>query len=367
MAPRHRFEFLPITSGEPHSSGIFDHWEYEVTLLTSEWEPEQRAALGDQRLTTRHRFKDFEALRKLLHHETPGLILPPLPGLEWVGMLAKVMTNVKPDPVVVAWRMRGLSLFLDHLSGWPAAGRSDVLRHFVLDDPAAWQAFVAQRRLTAKASSPPPAFRFRRGLRARPQLFSPALLDAEAWAKQMEPEIETLKDRLEKLQHACLARRQAKPPAPAAPAGAAAGKGQDDALEALEGMAALVQRAEQSTVPQLEAWLVLLMADVAFFGGLARAAQEACTALFRLETLRLQSLESKKGTEEDGDDFQNRLDRGLELFAAEYQRLKRWKRVLCTRICHTFAKLTLHLMSTDVDWRPGGDADPWLMRLPDWP
>eukprot|EP00668_Euglena_longa_P041758 GGOE01055003.1.p1 GENE.GGOE01055003.1~~GGOE01055003.1.p1 ORF type:complete len:360 (-),score=56.60 GGOE01055003.1:174-1253(-) len=359
MTRRHQFEFLPITSGEPHSSGIFDHWEYEVILVTSEWVTSQPPSI--ERLSTSHRFKDFEALRHLLSYENPGLIVPPLPGLEWVGVVTKVMSNLKPDPIVVSWRMKGLSMFLEHLAGWSAASRSEALRHFVLDDPLAWQAFVTQMKEAAKSTSMSSAFRLGREPSARRQLFSPALVDAESWVKRMEPEIETLKDRLNKLQQMCLSRLRRETQIAT---GAEASSYQDDVLGILEGIAGLVLRAEQTVVPQLEQWLVLLMADVSFFGGLANSVRDACSALFRLEGLRVQRLEAKKEVD-DSDLIQDRLDRGLELFAVEYLRLKRWKRLLCTRICHIFGKLSLHLMSAEVDWRSGGEPDQWLKRLPE--
>jgi hypothetical protein len=354
--PRDGFVFLPITSGSPESDGLLDRWLYDITLLTDRWTDTVSP------IEARRGFRDFEVLRRRLGEENPGAILPPLPALDWVGLPTKVLTNVRPDPVVVMWRMRGLSMFLEHLADCAPLRDSPALRHFMCDDAGDWFALFTELKKTQRDPSRiSKLFRSPRVLRRTATPSScPTMRQAEEWATGAAPALAALRDRLGKLREACLGAPE-DTEATVRPT-----SHEDPALAAIEGISDLIRLAESTRRPQVDQWLVLLMADVSFYGGLTRSVLDACQSLRNHEREIGQRMAAKDFDGAEADLLCHGLERAQECFTTDFRRWRTHKRPLVTRMCHTFAKLAAHLLDSPVDWRPTGHADPWLSLLPDF-
>lgn len=112
------------------------YWVYHV---------ETRTSLGwkSRALRVRHRFSDFEFLRRQLLLEHPGAIVPPLPEYGIQGHIEKVVLRSADR---LSYRQRALTRFLSAVGAHPRLRHSPALRAFCEADGAEWEAFRAQRR-----------------------------------------------------------------------------------------------------------------------------------------------------------------------------------------------------------------------------
>ncbi|TPX37299.1 hypothetical protein SeLEV6574_g07933 [Synchytrium endobioticum] len=82
-------------------------------------------------LESRHRYSDFEGLRKLLQKVHPTIVVPPIPEKHSVAAYAAKPGKAKDDPNVIEKRKRLLQSFLNRVAAHPILGREHVFHQFL--------------------------------------------------------------------------------------------------------------------------------------------------------------------------------------------------------------------------------------------
>ncbi|KAL0076885.1 hypothetical protein J3Q64DRAFT_1769646 [Phycomyces blakesleeanus] len=86
---------------------------------------------------TKHRYSEFESLRKSLVRLHPTMIVPPIPEKHSIVDYAALQTRVKDDLSMVEKRKRMLQTFLNRVAKHPQLGHDHVFHRF-LENGVAW-------------------------------------------------------------------------------------------------------------------------------------------------------------------------------------------------------------------------------------
>ncbi|KAJ8324610.1 Sorting nexin, cytoplasm-to-vacuole targeting pathway/endosomal sorting [Batrachochytrium dendrobatidis] len=85
----------------------------------------------------KHRYSEFESLRKLLSKAYPTSVIPPIPGKHTVAAYAAKPGKAKEDPNIILLRKRMLQTFLNRVAAHPILGSAHVF-HLFLREAAPW-------------------------------------------------------------------------------------------------------------------------------------------------------------------------------------------------------------------------------------
>ncbi|KAJ8659465.1 hypothetical protein O0I10_004830 [Lichtheimia ornata] len=102
---------------------------------------------------TRHRYSEFESLRKALVRLYPTVIVPPIPEKHSLADYAALQTRVKDDMPMVEKRKRMLQSFLVRVAKHPTLGRDHVFHQF-LEDGVVWSDVLHSPPLSMLAKNP---------------------------------------------------------------------------------------------------------------------------------------------------------------------------------------------------------------------
>ncbi|KAI9004161.1 hypothetical protein BC832DRAFT_531952 [Gaertneriomyces semiglobifer] len=95
---------------------------------------------------SKHRYSEFEALRKLLTKLYPTVVVPPIPEKHTVGAYAAKPTKAKEDPRIIQRRTRMLQAFLNRVAAHPSL-RGEHVFHQFLEGGVTWGDILAQSGL----------------------------------------------------------------------------------------------------------------------------------------------------------------------------------------------------------------------------
>ncbi|KAJ3279657.1 Sorting nexin, cytoplasm-to-vacuole targeting pathway/endosomal sorting [Borealophlyctis nickersoniae] len=90
----------------------------------------------------KHRYSEFESLRKLLSRLHPTIVVPPIPGKHSVAAYAAKPSKAKEDPSIIEKRKRMLQSFLNRIAAHPILNEEHVFHRF-LEGEATWTEILA--------------------------------------------------------------------------------------------------------------------------------------------------------------------------------------------------------------------------------
>ncbi len=102
----------------------------------------QTSLPGAVHCEARHRYSEFEALRKVLMHMHPTCIVPPIPEKQSIGEYASKPTTAKEDPNLIEKRKRMLQAFLNRVLHHPVLSRFHAF-HMFLQGDRSWSDIVS--------------------------------------------------------------------------------------------------------------------------------------------------------------------------------------------------------------------------------
>ncbi|KAJ1987978.1 Sorting nexin, cytoplasm-to-vacuole targeting pathway/endosomal sorting [Dimargaris cristalligena] len=101
----------------------------------------------------RHRYSEFESLRRALQRLYPTLIIPPIPEKHSLTQYAVLQSRTKDEPGTIARRKRMLQTFLNRLVRHPILASEHILHRF-LEPGVAWSEVLHSPCLTNLPKNP---------------------------------------------------------------------------------------------------------------------------------------------------------------------------------------------------------------------
>ncbi|KAI8924082.1 hypothetical protein BC831DRAFT_467158 [Entophlyctis helioformis] len=98
-------------------------------------------------LEAKHRYSEFEALRKLLTKAYPTVVVPPIPEKHSVAAYAAKPGKAKEDPRIILHRKRMLQTFLNRVAAHPVLRSAHIFHRFVKGD-APWSEILSSSGLS---------------------------------------------------------------------------------------------------------------------------------------------------------------------------------------------------------------------------
>ncbi|KAJ1969116.1 Sorting nexin, cytoplasm-to-vacuole targeting pathway/endosomal sorting [Dispira parvispora] len=108
--------------------------------------------VGDE-WEVRHRYSEFESLRRALQRLYPTIIIPPIPEKHSLTQYAVLQSRTKDDPKTIARRKRMLQTFLNRLVRHPILASEHILHRF-LEPGVAWSEVLHSPSLTNLPKNP---------------------------------------------------------------------------------------------------------------------------------------------------------------------------------------------------------------------
>ncbi|KAJ3068983.1 Sorting nexin, cytoplasm-to-vacuole targeting pathway/endosomal sorting, partial [Quaeritorhiza haematococci] len=94
----------------------------------------------------KHRYSEFETLRKLLTKVYTSIVVPPIPEKHSMTAYATKQGKAKEDPHIIEKRKHMLQSFLNRVASHPVLGREHVVHRF-LEGEASWNEIFASSGL----------------------------------------------------------------------------------------------------------------------------------------------------------------------------------------------------------------------------
>ncbi|KAJ1975870.1 Sorting nexin, cytoplasm-to-vacuole targeting pathway/endosomal sorting, partial [Dimargaris verticillata] len=123
----------------PHGGSSSGHIVY-IVRVGDEWE-------------VRHRYSEFESLRKSLQRLYPTIVVPPIPEKHSLSQYAVMQSRTKDEPITIARRKRMLQTFLNRLIRHPILASEHILHRF-LEPGVAWTEVLHSPCLTNLPKNP---------------------------------------------------------------------------------------------------------------------------------------------------------------------------------------------------------------------
>ncbi|KAJ1974224.1 Sorting nexin, cytoplasm-to-vacuole targeting pathway/endosomal sorting [Dimargaris xerosporica] len=123
----------------PHGGSGSGHIVY-IVRVGDEWE-------------VRHRYSEFESLRKSLQRLYPTIVVPPIPEKHSLSQYAVMQSRTKDEPITIARRKRMLQTFLNRLIRHPILASEHILHRF-LEPGVAWTEVLHSPCLTNLPKNP---------------------------------------------------------------------------------------------------------------------------------------------------------------------------------------------------------------------
>jgi sorting nexin-41/42 len=111
-----------------------------------------RTTLNGYRIESKHRYSEFESLRKLLVHQYPSIVVPPIPDKHSVVAYASKPGKAMQDPKIVMKRKRLLQSFLNRVASHAVLRGFHPFHIFLMGDTPWSEIVSATPALKKKAS-----------------------------------------------------------------------------------------------------------------------------------------------------------------------------------------------------------------------
>eukprot|EP00906_Rhabdomonas_costata_P025934 RCo037018 len=351
--PAFKVEFRRVQNAiKVHQEGRLDldYWTYEVALATDLPSFSQDGSLSTH--IAYRRYGDFKWLRAALLQEFPGAIVPPLPGLGFESKLDKAVGKAEhllgiqnpcadDVPMLVTYRMMGLTLFLQWLEMAEWLPRSRTLLPFMTNSAVelvSFQEIWAQERkkdhgLKARAMS------FGLRLMSSKGVLPPALRSAQNYASEMDRECQCLRGFFERLWDRLDGSAGAESSGEVGPV-------PDSTLSALNLAAREVDLAGGRLSPSNRLQLMRGIANTRYLCGLCESIKEALSEVENLVKVRDQSA----GTA-DAALLKQAVETAETTFGRDFSTFHRCKGALLKEVLHTGAQLPCTVDIVTHNWR----------------